>query len=198
MLLEEEHTVTSLTSPETTSPGDAARRARATAGSLGRAAAAGGWPHRGEAALAPLHPQPEGPGSTCHPPRSDPGVTAGSLGHIGGPGSTVPARARLHTASRRHSTAGKCRLLPGCTRSTSPSDTCARARRQGSGHGALRDNCPRDRAKHCAPGCRGHAGAPSPQGNPPSRTQPSVGRNRDGDASLACSRLLGYSCPHAP
>lgn len=69
MLLEEEHMVTSLTSPEITSAGDTALGARAMAG---RGEAAPGeqqrpglaplqqlcWPH--------LHPQLPGLASTCH------------------------------------------------------------------------------------------------------------------------------------
>lgn len=34
--------------------------------------------------------------------------------------------------------AGKCRLLPGCTRSASPSDTCTGPQWRGTSHGELR------------------------------------------------------------
>ena len=145
MLLEEEHTVMSLTSPEMTSPGNTALRARAVAGrgetASGRAAAARGWsPPQGSCVVAPCTRSLQVWAPLATPTRSDSGghwVTAGSPGQAGGPGSTVPARARLHTASRRHSMAGKCRLLPGCTRSTSPSNTCTRPRWRGPSCGEL-------------------------------------------------------------
>lgn len=43
----------------------------------------------------------------------------------------VPSRARLSIASRRASTAGKCRPLAGCRTSTGPSDTWRQGDRVG-------------------------------------------------------------------
>lgn len=109
-MLLEEHKVMSLTSPEMTSLGVKALRARAGAG------------RGGTATLSPLALAVLGSGQHLPPtPEVIQAVTAGSPGQAG---STVPARARLHTESRRCSMAGKCRLLPSCTSSTFPSDTC--------------------------------------------------------------------------
>lgn len=70
MLLEEEHMVTSLMSPEMTSPGDTALGARAAAGR--REAVLGEQQRPGLSPLQQLcrprlHPQPPGLASTCHP-----------------------------------------------------------------------------------------------------------------------------------
>lgn len=53
----------------------------------------------------------------------------GAEGNVATPAlAHVPSRARLTMASRRASTAGKCRPLAGCTTSMGPSDTWDRGR----------------------------------------------------------------------
>lgn len=196
MLLEEEHTVTSLMSPDMPSPGDTAPRARAGVRQPRRAAVAGGWcPPQGSCAVPACARSLQARAALATPPSSDPDghwVTARSPRQADGPGSTVPARAWLQTASRRHSMAGKCRLLPSCTRSTSPSDTCTRPRRggqvTGSCHLPQAGTTAHMRKQSTLLDGRGHVGAPIPQGNPPPEHTPaSAGTGTAGPPSPALS-----------
>lgn len=144
MLLEEQK-VTSLTSPEMTSPGVPALRGTAGLAGVGQLCTHSPWVG---AALA------------THT-RGMQVVTAGSPGQAG---STVPARARLHTESRRCSTAGKCRLLSGCTNSTAPSDTCAGREPQRAQGWDLPQAGTTARVTPCPPGCSGRSRSPHPSG----------------------------------
>lgn len=165
-----------------TSPGVTALRARAGA-STG-----------GTAALSPLAAAVLGAGQRL-PPTAEAmqAVTAVSPGQGG---STVPARARLHTEPRRCSTAGKCRLLPGCTSSTAPSDTCAG--RGGTASSGLRpspgrDNCP----CHSLPSWmeREKQEPPSLRESPPAHTPVSAGQGqRCLPLPLSSLRIFLSSC----
>lgn len=76
----------------------------------------------------------------------------------------VPSRARLAIASRRASTAGKCRPLASCTTSTGPSDTCGQRWRQTASPGGESDGAALPGLGGTGvQGCRGPSPRPGPR-----------------------------------